>query len=76
VYESPLGWWGVGVLAAASTPVVVGVLRLGDGALRDLEASSQLRLADGIGVMQLVQADLLQSLGPLGRQPLLAATRS
>jgi len=58
---------------AGSTPDVVGVLELGDRPLGHLEAPGELRLAHRLGVAELVEADLLQRLGPLGREPLLGA---
>ncbi len=61
---------GVEVLAQGRDAHVVGVLELGDGALGHVQTAGQLRLAERFGVAELVQAYLLQRLGPLSRQPL------
>jgi hypothetical protein len=52
---------------------VVGVLELGDRPLRDVEAAGELDLADGLGVTELVEPDLLEGLGALRGEALLGA---
>lgn len=44
------------------------MLKLGDRSLRDIKAAGQLDLAHCLGVAQLVEPDLLERLGALGRE--------
>ena len=61
------------VLAQRGDAEVVGVLELGDRALGDVEPSGELGLADGLGMAELVEADLFEGLGSLGGETLLGA---
>src|SRR3546814_5784877 len=56
------------VLAQRRHADILGVLELGDRPLGHVETTGQLGLAHGLGVAQLVEPDLLEGLGTLGRQ--------
>src|SRR3989440_5805077 len=71
--ELQAGAEGFEVLAQVRHPHVVGVLEVGEPPRGHLEAPGELGLAVRLGVAELVEADLLQRLGPLGREPLLGA---
>src|SRR3546814_6801023 len=58
----------VEVLAQRRQADIRGVLELGDRPLGHVGTTGQLGLAHGLGVAQLVEPDLLEGLGTLGRQ--------
>ncbi len=57
------------VLAQGGDANVFGVLELRDRTLGDLQPPCKFGLADGLGVTELPQSDLLEGLGPLGGKP-------